>query len=657
MRSKMSPRVKKKLAQMKRVVAKEPVLFPRLAALYIEAGDARSAAKVLSQGLSRYPNSLSGWLVKGYFHLWQRQLSLARSAFQRATQLDVRIPGAYYQLAEIAREEGDRNAAIGYLKMLTALAALDESSQMMIHTLLLRQVAVESGLLKPDEAERMMPGALRSLLLQKGLLPPELQRRTLRVSTPISTPPPPSPAPPEKGFSESSPGYPPLREEATVPSPERQRDEDELVQSEIEEEGEEEVPRVSWVDAIAGETSRAIFTVPSEAEGKELSEEEGEPGDGERVEVGAEEEEEFKVWKETEWEVERGKEIGEEEGVFEEEEASPRGEEQYPSSPALRENGVYEEKELGLKEELTLSEEENYPREGEKLSEREIITYYERQSPPISSPPLSPPSVHSVGSEYWAEVPDPAVTRPKDETPIIRLLTMKREDVQRLIERGEVTTPEREGGTHFKTAKVKMESPLETLMGGEYSSSEPPSATPTEPSLPSAQEGDIGGPSVAFESEAGGEESEVRGERESGVKKGEASGISSTVELIKGEVSPGDKLSDKEEVMPNREEPSPSSVTLPPELQAQQEEARQRLKEVAQKVTSRKKSPSSNVVTPPSEKPKIATKTLAELYASQGDWGRAAEVYRELLQRFPDNQAYRRRLEEIMAKITEGEES
>ena len=58
---------------------------------------------------------------------------------------------------------------------------------------------------------------------------------------------------------------------------------------------------------------------------------------------------------------------------------------------------------------------------------------------------------------------------------------------------------------------------------------------------------------------------------------------------------------------------------------------------------------------PPEPAPKptgerIATKTLAELYASQGDWKRAIEVYEQLLKKFPTNTAYQQRLGELKNK-------
>jgi len=102
---------------------------------------------------------------------------------------------------------------------------------------------------------------------------------------------------------------------------------------------------------------------------------------------------------------------------------------------------------------------------------------------------------------------------------------------------------------------------------------------------------------------------------------------------------------------------------------AREKEARKKLAEIAREVTGRMASPPPAAKAPPAPsaggavegggaegkgKPKIATKTLAELYASQGDWARAVEVYEALLEKFPTNEAYKKRLEILKSKITEG---
>jgi hypothetical protein len=47
----------------------------------------------------------------------------------------------------------------------------------------------------------------------------------------------------------------------------------------------------------------------------------------------------------------------------------------------------------------------------------------------------------------------------------------------------------------------------------------------------------------------------------------------------------------------------------------------------------------------------IATKTLAEVYLSQGDSRKALEIYREILKREPSNSEIRRAIEDLTRKM------
>jgi|GEM_PF-3240188 len=113
---------------------------------------------------------------------------------------------------------------------------------------------------------------------------------------------------------------------------------------------------------------------------------------------------------------------------------------------------------------------------------------------------------------------------------------------------------------------------------------------------------------------------------------------------------------------------SDSGSMLPPlstDKSSADEEIKKQLKEIAEEVTGVEPvSPERNDTVgstasapapasePDLQKPKrIATKTLAELYASQGDWNRSISVYEELLGRHPDNDAYKQRLIVLLAKL------
>ncbi|HET6970612.1 MAG TPA: tetratricopeptide repeat protein, partial [Phenylobacterium sp.] len=54
-------------------------------------------------------------------------------------------------------------------------------------------------------------------------------------------------------------------------------------------------------------------------------------------------------------------------------------------------------------------------------------------------------------------------------------------------------------------------------------------------------------------------------------------------------------------------------------------------------------------VAPPPPEPELSSPTLAELYFDQGFFEKATEVYRRLLQREPDNERLRARMNEIEA--------
>ncbi|MFN3821332.1 MAG: tetratricopeptide repeat protein, partial [bacterium] len=588
------------------------------------------------------------WLMKGYFHLWQRQYALAQSAFQRAIQIDVRVPSAYYQLAELSKEEKNWSATAGYLKVLSVLDALDDGIQMMLHIILMRQVALENGLFKPEEVEMIMPATLRATLLDKGLLPPELQRRTDRLSLPHSSPA--APVASELSLQPHQPPYKEIeeRELGVHREPEKEGSEDftpaqELL-SEREEEGEEEIARVSWADAVAGEPSQAVFKVWAEPEPEE--------------EVPTEEEKDFatdleqetvqqfpEVWGESEPE-ERGLEDKEisapEEDIFPQRKEAEAPAEDF--SPPL-----YEE------EYLPQEEDEDKDRGREEA----VSTHYEPSTAHFE-PPTPPPPHHPripIEPAYWAETPDPAVVRPQDDTPIVRLMKMKREDVQRMIERGELE--ESSTRSHIATSRFSIESPIDTIMGEELAppqeKTSPPSkdkeeeralwekgeeATPPTPAgpplSPEASSVDL---IKAPKPDISPKEAKKEGEGAKSARRG-------TAVKDRGE-SPVEEI---DSGLPESESSLPLP-SLPPEIQAQQEEARKRLEEVAKQVTSHKKTPSTSKPPAPSEKPKIATKTLAELYASQGDWARAIEVYEELLRRFPDNQAYRKRLQDLRNRL------
>jgi len=131
------------------------------------------------------------------------------------------------------------------------------------------------------------------------------------------------------------------------------------------------------------------------------------------------------------------------------------------------------------------------------------------------------------------------------------------------------------------------------------------------------------------------------------------------------EPKPEPVVSQEMDKIESEHEISESDSMLPPlteKTSSADDEIKTQLKEIAAEVTgvepispvqSEPVAPQAPPAPEPDpQKPKrIATKTLAELYASQGDWHRAINVYEELLGRHPDNDAYKQRLNDLRSKL------
>ncbi len=110
---------------------------------------------------------------------------------------------------------------------------------------------------------------------------------------------------------------------------------------------------------------------------------------------------------------------------------------------------------------------------------------------------------------------------------------------------------------------------------------------------------------------------------------------------------------------PKAEEPAPPA---PPEAAAAQIPAPPSAAEpeapqpAAEPAALEERAPSEPEPAPPPSEPQAQegpagnTATIAELYASQGHFERAIEVYRELIAAEPENQSYKQRMDELLAK-------
>lgn len=134
--------------------------------------------------------------------------------------------------------------------------------------------------------------------------------------------------------------------------------------------------------------------------------------------------------------------------------------------------------------------------------------------------------------------------------------------------------------------------------------------------------------------------------------------IESVLSQIIGEDDPVEKLVAPDE-QPPMTQPEPEPIPIPKPKSPVDKNIKKQLQEIAAEVTgvkpitSEPKVPLAKTTPEPDpQKPRrIATKTLAELYASQGDWHRAISVYEELLGRHPGNDAYKQRINVLRAKL------
>ncbi len=687
------------VAKLKKLLPHQPLLFARLAECYINLGKIKPAATLLSKGLNQNPDYALGWVIKGYLHQRTNQDNLARSAYERALQIDPTIQTARIHCCELAQNEDDWEGYLNHLRMLVKYNPLDADLQSMLQIALMRKVAIDAKLYSPMEIKRMMPATLRQELLKRGLLPDELKRK---VERPIDI------AKPVMPKVEVEP-EPVVRERPKLAWDDLKYEEEEIgfrgkIKTEqveepltIEDEKDEErIVKVSWADAISGTTDSPFVEISGEQYESYKEQELIAPSD------------EIKTTQIRE-SVEEINEVASEKGYIEE-----KSEDYYdklktfeystkPSEKELKESEIISEpvKEVGELEvptdelrESSIDEEAvefiPEPRRAKKLP---LIKPFESLKPPeeVVTTKLS----EDISDE---ELPPTPKTEPedktiepikvvRDETPILRILKMKKESIatpDSSVPSGTVaktsvqpdviapksvspeavtpklTTPISDA----KPIQVKDEIDLETREASVVKPKPPIIETPidiisgeqptTEESQPEKR---IKRPVLETVLDM------IIGED---MKKPEESPALPT-ETPPSENVSGDKTF-KETVASTEsvEEPiiEEKPLQMPPKDSAREEETRQRLASIAKEITQKpvgKKSPVNNAKkTDKNEKideqakPKIATKTLAELYASQGDWARAIEVYEELLRKFPNNEAYQKRIEVLRVKLDSG---
>ncbi|MBM3328595.1 MAG: tetratricopeptide repeat protein [Calditrichaeota bacterium] len=677
-----SRNLSRKAAALQKLLPQHPLLFPRLAEYYLHLGKPKPAAEILAEGLKEHPDLAAGWVVKGYLHSQLRQTKLARLAFEQALKIDPSNPAAHHYCIDIALEEEDDIGLLEHLRALAELDALDDNIQIRYQTALLRKTALESGHFRRQDVLRLTPQSLRQELLRAGLLPPELARRSERFSTSDSpvvapvvatesvaaaSPPPPATSrerpklawdgidveKEEIGFRTGRPIVPPAEEFRTPITP---GDEE----PEPDESDGGTIVRVSWADAIAGQSGSPLVEIPDDqyedsASGGEI--EDFEPVAEEQIAASSQ-------FRESEPEPEPPDVPAPEPPSLADDEprstaARPpaSGEPIRPPSADIRstllqrigaqpsrpstvgaeESGEESDRLLPLPGKLALP----------KLPDRPPARTVAR--PPLTDlkprrsdfkPEPEPAQPEEFIAPVAASAPEEAFGLARDEAPIVRLLKARRTVIEPSAPPSDEppSEPVVEASAEATPPRPVLISPIDEIMESKPESHAVSESAPLMSAIESA---------TGFDAEAEAESAtEEPVARLAGLQ-------SSPIEATDFSAPPVEPpaIEEAQSIPLIEEEP----LAPPPEVKARETEARKRLAEVARSVTAKKPTSKSmpSAAKPPEEekqKAKIATKTLAELYASQGDWARAIEVYQALLEKFPTNEAYLRRLEQLKAK-------
>jgi len=727
-------RSEKDLAKM---LPSEPRLFPRIAEWELRRGSAKSAAKIVVKGLQQIPDSVSGWLVKGNLHLRLKQAKLARTAFEKALQIDPDIPFAHRQCADLAAEEGDQEGYLFHLRHLARLETLDENIQTMLQTALLREAAVKSGIYTRESVSRVMPGTLRQALLRAGALPEEIARRAERYEFPEDSS--------DDPFAEDGD----LPREREVHGREKLAWEEPEAVEKIrrpEKETRDKYVRVSWADAVTDQSTQPLVEIGPEQ--FELSEEEEDTAQGNQTVTGSSSE---RVEAVSNGEGDSNRKEGVDSASM------PKGDVSEPvfeHEPMVKPYVHILSKSVGTEpsSEITSS-----PKlEDEWVGATPQPPDLEPPKPKVAPPPVAEQSRFRVPPEMvlperrpldldeeTAPQPDVAPsTPPVVEQPRFRLPPDMVLPERRPLDLDEETASQPKGRA-IPVAPPKHDSPKQT-----ESDSESPleSSAPIKPTPPAARiripETVVAPPSMVerlSQTPGGGkfprDDSSIMrllgAERDKKptpprapisqlltrfetddapsnepkvvkpIKKQEAQSpppssepledvapvpvtpVSVEEPEVKAAPPPPSVTQEKKVTVaaPQPElEPEPDAIeeaplSKPADMVAREEEVRGKLAAIAKEVTGKEVAPSALKATPPQPtlqppatsktaeteskegdakgKAKIATKTLAELYASQGDWTRAVEVYEALLEKFPTNEAYKRRLDALRSKLTD----
>jgi hypothetical protein len=141
--------------------------------------------------------------------------------------------------------------------------------------------------------------------------------------------------------------------------------------------------------------------------------------------------------------------------------------------------------------------------------------------------------------------------------------------------------------------------------------------------------------------------------KEAGLETEEMTGTAAELETVEtGVAEPGDKPTGKQAETDIQLTPAWENELAPAEVRADDKAVKGKVPTAPAEVK-----PTTGVEKadqPKDEKQskgRVPTKTLAELYASQGDYKNAVAVYEELLAKHPTNKVYRKRLDELKSNL------
>jgi len=566
----VTQKIKTRLTYLGKQIKEQPRLFAHYADCYLLLGNYKQAAKILTQGLEKFPNSAVGWLIKGNLHLKLNQKKLAYAAFRQALKINNDIPFAHERGVEMTEEEGDSERYIFHLRELRRLDPIDDGVQSRLDTGLLRKAAVEHGLYTEDRVIHISSKMLRRTLLEHNLIPDEIERKK------------------ERYFKDDSDALQPITEtqdemlsKATEYASEfisdKSEDEEELVSAWEKDESEEE-EAVSGADEADEDSGTRESPLMKLLRG-EMAERPS------TKEVNFVREEETGSRKISSEDVERLKEKAAKPGIekreMDEEELKKYEENQAHLSKIARQ--VTDS--LGAEETETKSTE---------YKDDDIPSTQESAEKPMESTVVEPAEADLDESKSEPE-----------STDIV---------------------------TDTEVVEEKTEAKAEAVEKDDF-------------------EAKIPAESISVKSDE--ELLELISSKEK----------TSTTEMVAdqdGNEETGIERETTEEAPPVVEKQSDDEIQLTPAwekelIERKSQEDAFAIEETGETETSGEVKTADAADTEETEKqePKgrVPTKTLAELYASQGDYRNAIEVYEELLAKHPTNQAYRKRLDELKASL------